>query len=44
MILAGNMLDRHHLEDEILAQLGCYVEQTGSYLPMSGQPIGSPEL
>jgi len=34
MILAGIMMERYHLEDEILAQLGCYMEQTGSYLPM----------
>jgi len=38
-ILAGNMLEGYHLEDETLALPGCYMEQTGSYLPMSGQPI-----
>ena len=33
-------MERYHLEDEILTQLACYMEQTGRYLPMSGKPIG----
>jgi hypothetical protein len=40
VILAGNMMERYHMEDEIPAQLGCYTEQTGTYLPMLGQTIG----